>query len=107
MKVSGANRPTSLQQQQAVSHLKQCRDRILGLSWYCCLNHGKGAIRVQVNGEIYYKPRSHITDRDVLKLIDQTDPALAAVVLYDYGAWYDIITLSGPQKPPECYKLLY
>lgn len=101
-----AGQPTANQQQQALSRLKQCRDQILGLSWYGYLNHGRGAIRFQVvngGGKIFYTPCCCIADHDVLKLIDQTDPALAAVVLCDYGSCYDIITLSGPQKPPECY----
>jgi len=109
MQRSNSDRPTP-EQQQAFAQLKQCRDQILGLAWCNYLKYGKGAIRFRAingSGEIYYKPLALIADYEVIQLIQQTDPATAVVVLYDYGDWYDILTLSGPQKPPECYALLF
>lgn len=97
------------QRQRAFTNLKQHRDRILGLAWMGYCQQGAGAICLQAAdavGRIDYVPLRQIADREVLQVVEQNDPTLAAVVLYDYGNRYDILTLSGPHKPPECYDKL-
>jgi len=92
--------------QQAFENLKQCRNKILGLAWQGQMMYGPGVIHFQEaedGGNIGYLQRQSISDPEVLQVLDRNDPRLSAVVLYDYSGWYDVLTLSGPQKPPECY----
>ncbi len=95
--------------QRAFALLKQHRDLILGMAWLGYCQHGVGAICFQELGEqskIDYVPLNQIADREVLQLVERNDPTLAAVVLYDYGDHFDVLTLSGPHKPQDCYEKL-
>jgi hypothetical protein len=94
---------------QAFENLKRYRNKILGLAWQGQIMYGDGVIHFQETedgGNIGYLQRQSISDPEVLQVLDGNDPQLAAVVLYDYSGWFDILTLSGPQKPPECYDKL-
>lgn len=95
--------------QQIFQNLTQHRDTILGLAWLGYRKYGLGIIHFKeksLQDKINYIPRSEVSDQAILRLIDQYDPTLGAVVLYDCGIQCNILTLTGSKHSVECCELL-
>ncbi|MBG1271021.1 hypothetical protein [Nostoc sp. WHI] len=86
------------------------RDIILGFSWKSYLKDGLGAVilrAVEDGEEIKYRAKNKIDDFKDLKIVEENNPNLAAVVFAYYGKGeYLVTTLIGPKTPPECYENL-
>ncbi|WP_081972596.1 helix-turn-helix domain-containing protein [Leptolyngbya sp. KIOST-1] len=99
----------------ALQRLTQHYQTILALAWRGYMEYGPGAVvftDLDDGPKLAFIERQNLTDRNCLDAIDQLDPKLSAVVLYyetlDYtSSDYDLLTLTGPKSPPECFALSY
>ncbi|PSN05830.1 hypothetical protein C7271_02055 [filamentous cyanobacterium CCP5] len=100
---------------QALTRLTQFCQEILALSWQGNRLYGPGAVvfsDLKEGPQIAYVEKDKLVDPDCLFVIEQNRPELNAVVLYYSGDGYDtddyeLLTLTGPQSPPECFVSLY
>jgi hypothetical protein len=90
--------------------LNSDRDILLGFYWKNYLKHGLGAVIVRAvddGEEIRYRPKNQINDFKDLRIVEQNDPNLSAVVFaYFKKGEYFVTTLIGSKTPPECYENL-
>jgi hypothetical protein len=87
--------------------LKEEQDTILGFFWKNYLEHGNGAVIVRAledAKEIKYRPEDEISDYKDLKVVQENNPDISAVVFVYFKNEYLVTTLIGPKTPPDCYK---
>lgn len=100
---------------QTLKRLTDFYQQILALSWQGRKLYGPGAVIFSDLGDgpqIAYVEKDKLSDPNCQYVIDQNRFDLSAVVLYydddDYETDnYELLTLTGPKTPPECFAALY
>ena len=105
----GAMSPYSLKR------LVQYYHPVLALAWRGFAEYGPGAVvftDLSDGPKLAYIEKEGLEDIDCLQAVEKNDPEASAVVLYyedsDYSTSdYNVLILTGPKSPPECFALSY
>lgn len=112
--VQGSPTEFSNMSKQALQRLTQFYQQVLALAWQGYKEFGPGAViftDLEEGPRLAYLEKDKLSNPNCHYVIEKSRPEVSAVVLYyrtdDYSTSdYEILTLTGPKSPPECYALL-